>query len=119
MHVNLSSGGYDIVDSGQVFLFGEDKDLKIDIITDDHFQFSVVLKFYKNDLNEPKVEKEVVEQTIYLSCMNFDDMGTGLVAPFSVATLDGRELYLLFWSYLEGKAGEKVRSVKYTLFYER
>ena len=37
MQISLSSGDYNIADSGQVFLFGEDKDLTIHVSANDGF----------------------------------------------------------------------------------
>ena len=45
MLVSLSSGNYDIVASGQAFLFSKDKDLRIDIQADNGFAFSLILNF--------------------------------------------------------------------------
>ena len=119
MQISLSSGGYDIVSSGQVFLFGEEKDLKLDIHAENDFDFSVVFNFSKDTSDEHRIDVEIVEKTIYLSCINFQDNGTGITIPASIATIDGKELYLLCWSYLEGKDEKKARNVKYTLFLEK
>ena len=119
MQVSLSSGGYDIIDSGHIFLFGEDKDLKMDITANNGFEISLILKFSKDTSNEQKIQKDISENTIILTCINFQNEGTGLATPVRIAAIDGKELYLMFWSYLEGKDEIKSRSVKYTLFYEK
>ena len=116
MQVNLSSGDYNIVSSGQAFLFGLDKNLKISIVTDNNFEFFIVLKFRKDAYGEQKIDKKVSENKITLTCFNFDDLGTGLVKPLRIARIEGKEIFLLFWSYLEGATKGKVRSVKYTVF---
>lgn len=117
MQVRLSSGGYEIISSGHTFLFGKERSLKIDVSADNDFEFSVVLQFQEDALAEQRIEKEMVGNTILLSCVNFLDSGTGLNAPVCIAEIDGKGLFFMFWSYLEGK--EKVRSVKYTFFYEK
>jgi len=119
MQIHLSSDGYDIINSGQVFLFGEDKDLKLEIHAENDFDFFVILNFLEDTSEEYRIEDKIVENTIYLTCINFRNDGTGLTKPVSIATIEGRALYFLFWSYLEGKEGERVRSVKYTFFYEK
>lgn len=119
MQVRLSSGEYNIVNSGQTFLFGEDKDLTIDIIANDNFEFSITLKFLKDTSGEQRIESEIIENAIIISCINFDDIGTGLISPVRIAAIDGKELYIMFWSYLKGQEEGKVRSVKYTIFYEK
>lgn len=116
MQVSLSSGNYHIVSSGQTFLFGLDKDLKLIITADNHFQFSIVLKFEKDSYGERRMDTRVNGNTIILNCFNFDDMGTGLTKPLSVAKIEGKEIFFMFWSYLEGAEKGKARSVKYTIF---
>ena len=69
MQINLSSGNYNIINSGQVFLFGEKKPFKIDVISDEDFRF---------------------------------DNGAGVVEPLKIATVGGKQLFIMFWSYLEG-----------------
>lgn len=117
MQVYLSSGDYDIINSGYVFLFGKDEDLKIDIDAENGFKFALILKFRKDDSVEKKIEKEMIDQTIILSCINFRNNGTGLASPVNIATVNGKELYFMFWAYQEGE--DEVRGIKYTLFYEK
>lgn len=117
VQVNLSSGNYTIIDSGYAFLFGQNDDLEIHMVADDGFEVSVVLKFSDDLSEEQQIKKDISGNTVVLSCMNFQDNGTGLASPISIAVVDGRELYFMFWSYREGES--KVRSVKYTLFYEK
>lgn len=118
MRVRLSSGNYSVIDSGQVFLFREEDELKIDIAAENGFAFSLILLFTKDASNQLKIDKTVEENRITVLCHNFLDQGTGLMAPVSLARIDGKELLLMFWSYLEG-GDQKVRSVKYTIFYEK
>ena len=114
MQIQLSSGNYRIVDSGQAFLFDADADFKLHIRTDDQFAFSVVLKF-ENDASEGhRIEQCVDGNVITAICYNFADNGTGLQRPVPIAQIEGKDLFLMFWSYLEGEG--KVRSVKYTVF---
>lgn len=116
MQVSLSSGNYHIISSGQTFLFGLDKDLRLIITADNHFQFSIVLKFEEDSSNERRIDTKINGDTIILNCFNFDDMGTGLTKPLSIAQVEGKEIFFIFWSYLEGAERGKVRSVKYTIF---
>lgn len=120
MQITLSSGNYNIIDSGQVFLFNESEDLQMDVVADDNFAFSIIFKFIRDDSEEQSVDKKILENTIIFSCLNFDDIGTGFSEPMSIATVGGKEMFLMFWSYLEGmKEKGRVRSVKYTLFCEK
>lgn len=116
MKVALSSDGYSIVSSGQVFLFGSDKDREIHVQADNGFEFGVILKFVTDDSERYRVDKSMDDNRITLTCVNFEDSGTGLSRPVRLARIDDKELFLMFWSYLEGADHGKVRSVKYTIF---
>lgn len=116
MQIRLKSGNYKIIDSGQTFLFGDSNELKIDVKADSGFTLSISLIFANDDTNEQKINSEIRENDIILSCINFKESGTGLYQPVHVATVDGKELWFIFWSYLEGTLGSKIRSVKYTFF---
>lgn len=116
MQVGLSSGGYDIISSGQVLLFGKEEEFKIDILAENGFRFQIVLKFMKDDTDHFRIEKKVVEHSIILDCYNFADTGTGMSRPSKVARIGERDVYFMFWSYLEGAEDRAARSVKYTIF---
>lgn len=119
MQINLSSGNYNIINSGQVFLFGEEAPFKINVICNDGFQFSLLLKFLKDNSEELNITQEVEGNTIIYTCSNFKDEGAGVVEPLKIATVDGKQLFFLFWSYLEGMPEKKqVRSIKYTIYSE-
>ena len=116
MLISLSSGDFDIVASGQAFLFAKDKDFRIDIKEGEEFTFSITLNFSENESGTEDIQVRTNGNEIILTCLNFKNTGTGVSEPVKVATLDGRDLYFTFWSYLEGK---KSRSVRYTFFSEK
>lgn len=120
MQISLQSDNYDIVAYGQAFLFGKDKDFTINVTADDDFSFSIVLKF----LEDPSVEQKIVQTTgdgneMILLCSNFVKTGTGTSAPVKIAEIEKKGLYFMFWSFLDGEKNKEVRSVRYTIFYER
>lgn len=116
MLISLSSGNYDIIASGQVFLFSKDKDFKIDIQADKEFTFSIKMNFIENESGKQDIQIKTNGNEIALTCLNFENTGTGLKEPVKLVKIDSRDLYFMFWSYLEGKG---VRSVKYTFFAEK
>ncbi len=115
MRVNLSSGNYEIVAHGTTFLFGPDEDLKINVSEGD-FDFSICLRFLQDETGKQEVKQRILGNKVELSCFNFQDQGTGTVSPAEIAKIKGRRLCLMFWSFIDGNG---VRSVRYTLFYER
>ena len=120
MEITLSSGNYKIIDSGQVFLFREDDEFRMDIDTNKDFVFSIIFKFLKSDIKEMKIDKQIDKNIITITCFNFEDLGTGFSSPMSIAKIEDKEMYLMLWSYLDGdsKSG-RVRSIKYTFFLEK
>ena len=118
MQIRFSSGGYEVVDSGQVFLFAPDQDLTISAAAEGEKPISIVLKFKDDSSGEYKIIPEQEnENSITLTCFNFAADGTGLTEPVRIAEIGGRQLFLMFWSYLEGKKkGRMARSIKYTFF---
>ena len=120
MQINLSSGNYNIISSGQAFLFGEEEHFRIDVIADDGFQFALVMKFLKDSSEEMNVTQKIEKNTIFFTCSNFQDDGAGSVEPLKIATVGGKQIFLMFWSYLEGAPEKKqARSIKYTIYSEK
>lgn len=114
MQVKLSSGQKEILDHGTVFLFDENADLTLDITGDNSYNL-------RNDsLQKQSIQTERLENCIEMTCVNFQSSGTGLRTPAKIAVVDGKEIYITFWSYLEGrgKNDKWVRKVEYTLFVE-
>lgn len=116
MKVNLSSGAYEILNYGQVFLFGVNENFKMDISMDNGFEFAVNIEFRNDGEGDQRIEKRLEGNVIHLTCYHFNNQGTGLTKPMSIAKVDGKEVLLMFWAYLEGGDNGKVRTVKYTLF---
>lgn len=56
MLVSLSSGNYDIIASGQAFLFSKDEDFRIDIQEDHGFVYSITLNFVENESSKQEVQ---------------------------------------------------------------
>ena len=116
MQIHLSSDKYDVIHSGQVFLFEKNKNLRLEVDTEDDLIFTIELRFYENESGDQEIRQNINENQILLSCYNFHKMGAGLKTPVEVATVKGKKLYFFFWSDLI--AGES-RSVSYTFFFER
>ncbi len=100
-------------------MFDETADFKIEV-REGNFAFSIKLIFLKDSSLAEKITVDVAGTDITLMCHNFSDVGTGLNEPANIGTFNGKEIFLLFWSYLEGaKEKKRVRSVKYTIFIEK
>ena len=74
------------------------------------------MNFTENESGKQDIQAETNGNKIMVTCLNFKSTGTGLKEPVKLAKVDGRDLYFVFWSYLEGEGS---RSVKYTFFAEK
>ena len=74
------------------------------------------MNFIENESVEQDLQLKTNDREIVLTCINFANTGAGVKEPVKVATISGRNLYFIFWAYLEGTVS---RSVKYTLFSEK
>lgn len=119
MNVSLSSGGYRIIANDSVFLFDDSEELIIKVTEGDAFDICVIIKFANDETGERSITRKVEDDNLILVCNNFNGAGTGMTKPMYIADINGKKVYLTIWAYLEGSKTPKVRSVKYTLFYEQ
>lgn len=113
MDINILTNGYKVISHGDIILYDADSEMQLDIKTDSDFQFSVVLKFRKNENGKRDFKMSTEGSTIVFECYNFNPMGSGTVNPISIATVNGKEWLIHFWSYIMGDEGP--RRVEYTL----
>ena len=74
MQVNLSSDNYSIISNGTTFLFGEDKDLIIEVTADNGFQFTLAMEFKTDDNSESRIDTKFYEKEICISVLVFFDI---------------------------------------------
>lgn len=114
MQISLSSGEYKIIDSRQVYLFDQDADFRMDIQTDNGFEFSLLFKFELDNRKKQEMQCITEGNAIHIICRNFADEGCGTAEPLRIARVEDKQWYIIFWSYREGD--RKIRSVRYTIF---
>ncbi|MCI5903248.1 MAG: hypothetical protein MRZ74_12070 [Blautia sp.] len=120
MQVKLSSQNRKIISHGTVFLFDENGDLTLSIDTGNSFKVDLTIKFAEDNSQKQRIETNLSENHLMITCINFESRGTGLTAPLEIAIIDGKKIYFMFWAYLEGNAENKTkaRKVEYTLYSE-
>lgn len=116
MQVQLSSGNYDIIASGETYLFHNTNELSIRISDGQDFHLHIKLRFLTDDSKEQRIHGEVIDECIVLSCFHFHDSGTGMTYPWKIANIQGKDIYITFWSFVDGTNEPKPRRVRYTLF---
>lgn len=115
MKFEVKTDGYKVIRSERVILYEYESDCEINVDTENGFKFTIVLKFINdgNDKKEISVNKEVNGNTMTFRCANFDNvLGSGTIKPLPIATLNGKEVFMHFWSYSIGDS--KTRVLDYT-----
>lgn len=119
MHAHLSSGNYNIVASGETFLFDPNEELTIHIDDGNVFQVRIVLKFVENVSGEGDISTNIENDSLIITCVNFSSVGEGLKRPAHIADVNGKKVYFMFSSSYLGNKEDKARSIKYTVFWEK
>lgn len=113
---------YEILENDTVLLPGKVSNLRLHFKFEE-FEFDFQMQFIENDENSEQNLKLKIEETlIRVQCTNFNNpLGTGTVKPIEIATIDGKKLFIHFWSYLLGneEKKQKTRRVEYTVLIER
>lgn len=118
--MRLSSGGKTIIDSGMVLAFQENSGVVFDF-TDNGINLKIKLTF-KQDSNLGQtilvLKDNANPWNLEFQCTNFSDTGTGTSAPIELGTFGGKNVYLNFWSYLDGNLDGKARTrkIEYTVY---
>lgn len=120
MQVKLSSQNREIISHGTVFLFDENGDFTLNIDTEDSIKLVLTIDFAEDTSQEQRIETNISENHLEMTCINFKAAGTGLTVPLEIAVVEGKKIYFMFWSYLEGNEDKKskARKVEYTLYRE-
>lgn len=120
MITKISTEKYYIIESNMILLFYKDSDLTLHFKFNE-FSFDVKLIFNTNNSIEGGITKNVNGNKIEIICTNFNNpLGTGTIEPIDIATIDGKNLYIHFWSHLYmSEKDSSVRKIEYTVFLER
>ncbi len=118
MKIRITSGEYEIIDSGIVIAAEEDKDVTFHVEAGIAFSFSLQLTFKNNDSGEQTIERNITGNQIKFDCYNFFNAGTGTSELIELATYQGQKMYIKFWSYLDGDLPKKkkTRKIEYTFY---
>ena len=119
MHINLSSGNYHIIASGSTFLYDPWGDLSISIEGNKQPFLSLVLKFSKDNETGPRIETTVEDDTLIVTCYQFSGAQDRLKSPTHIATINDKEISILFSSQFIGNKEQATRKVEYTIFAEK
>ena len=118
MTIQKTSSNHIILDSGSVITYDDTAELSFLVQMDETFEFSLVLKFERTDGKKQHIKHNVVDNTIELTCVNFDNsLGTGTTKPIQLATFNGKKIYINFWVYALGE--KSLKKVVYSFYSER
>lgn len=120
MRIQMSSGNCDIVACNEVFLFDDSEELALHIYDDDDSYCCIALRFIQDESKKQRIEPEGGNDSLALTCYNFNSrFGAGLKTPVLVGESDGKNMYIMFWTKIQGSCEPYVRSVQFTIFRER
>ena len=69
MQVNLSSGNFRIIASGETFLFSPNEELRIEIDDGNEFQVKIILKFTDDSSGKHDISTDVVNDSLVINCV--------------------------------------------------
>ena len=117
MIVKKYGSKYEIIDSGLLYSVDKNDSVKLELIFDDEFTFSIELTFEHIDNHKQglKVSVDSDHKLIKFTCTNFENsFGTGTSKPIEVATYNDKKIYLYFYVYMLGV--DSGRRIDYCLF---
>ena len=85
MQIKLSSQNREIISCGNVFLFDENGDLILNIDAGNSFELVLTIIFTEDISQKRKIETNLSENHLKITCINFVSQGTGLTAPLEIA----------------------------------
>lgn len=107
--VKAYTGNYEIIGNG---LGPATKEMRLSLKVSN---LEIEFEFISDKNKEPKIEKRVVDNKLYIVCINFSsNLGTGMVAPFSIGNLNGRELLLSYYVWSPNSDDDK-RLINWTV----
>ena len=117
-NVIISSGKYDVIETGNAILFDENSDIVVNIKAAFNFEFNIVFSFEENG-GERSIAKDVDSKGnfIRIRCTNFG-VGAGTVEAIELAHVKSKSIYLHFWVE-KIAANNYIRSFQYTVYKER
>lgn len=121
MEILKSSGKLSIIDTGTVYLPDLESDFTLHFCEKPDFEMTLEIKFITNETEKYSVKRRIDGTKICYECVNFDEEGVGTIEPIELLTFNGKQMYIMFWSYLQGKLkGKKqARKIEYTIFLEK
>ncbi|WP_095135439.1 DUF6864 domain-containing function [Pseudomonas sp. Irchel s3a10] len=106
MEVKAIINGLDVIASGIVHVVGPNITLMLDAMP--------VEIVFITDFLGVRYTSETVGHSVKISLYNFSTMGDGMVVPVSIATFDGRSVYMTFWVNTIN-ALQQARELRYTI----
>lgn len=117
MDFNKSSGNYEIIDAGSLFMFDSNSNLKISVKCSESFNFNILFNFIKTEAKNSNLRANIAGSNIVFVCENFDNvLGSGPVKAIELATHEGKKLYIMFYIYALGQGDTK--KLDYNIFRE-
>lgn len=116
--MNIYSGNYKVIDSGNVIPFSGDCETEIQLKLQEDFIIRLRISFEDNGGERDIIKKvDEKENIVQYKCMNFDS-GAGTIEPLDLASVGGKKVSIHLWAQRLSKKNN-TRRIDYTVFIER
>lgn len=121
----ISSGNYNIIDSGIIFFYEDN--ITIDLFKDCGTKDVTIIVELVQDYNidKPTIKSEILDndKALKIKCINFlsNSESNGIIRPVHIAdNSNGKKMYFMFYIYREGQPGcLRTNTLKYTIFQDK
>lgn len=115
MNITVSSGKYDVIQSGLVIADSWNSDIEFHLQLSKITVLNVTLRFVEQEGADKNFEVLAESNALVFKCTNFMD-STGTSYPIELATIKGKKVFLNFRNY-----GEKnvMRKIEYAFYSEK
>lgn len=118
MNISIKSNDYEVIGNGIVIAYGQDSDITFHFNDGKGYIFDLKFVFKYDDSKNMVINRSSLGNTILYECYNFYNEGTGSSEPIKVAPYHEQNIYIRFWTSLDGNISEqgKTRKLEYTFF---
>lgn len=121
----ISSGNYNIIDSGIIFFYEDNITIELfkDCGTKD---VTIIVELVHDDnIDKPTIKSEILDndKALKIKCINFlsNSESNGIIRPVHIAdNNEGKKMYFMFYINREGQPGcICTNTLKYTIFQDK
>lgn len=119
----ISSGNYNVLDSGIIFFYEDN--ITIKLFEDDGTEdVTIIIELVEDkSIDKETLKTEVIDNSLKIRCINLlsNTSSNGIIRPVHIANNnEGKKMYFMFYIKREGTPGcMHTNTLKYTIFQEK